>query len=100
MHPTQKPVALPARAIKNSTKAHDIVLDPFTGSGSTLIATQQQREHYKDSGTLLACQQTGRRARLVEISPDYANVVIQRWNDYVDEHDLPGHYKAQRSEGE
>ena len=49
-----KPVALVERAIRNSSKSRDIVLDPFGGSGSTLIA----------------CEKTGRQARLVELDPE------------------------------
>jgi DNA modification methylase len=63
LHPTMKPVALVGRAIRNSSKSRDIVLDPFGGSGTTLIAA----EH------------AGRRARLIELDPRYADVVVQRW---------------------
>ena len=51
-----KPVALVERAIRNSSKSRDIVLDPFGGSGTTLIAAER----------------TGRRARLIELDPKYA----------------------------
>ena len=54
LHPTMKPVALVERAIRNSSKSRDIVLDPFGGSGSTLIA----------------CEKCGRQARLVELDPE------------------------------
>ncbi|MGJ9384267.1 site-specific DNA-methyltransferase [Salipaludibacillus sp. CF4.18] len=64
-HPTMKPVRLCARAISNSTKPGDIVLDPFGGSGSTLIA----------------CEQTGRHCRIVEFDPIYADVIIRRWEE-------------------
>jgi DNA modification methylase len=63
LHPTMKPVALVERAIRNSSKSRDIVLDPFGGSGTTMIAA----EH------------AGRRARLVELDPKYVDVIIQRW---------------------
>ena len=63
LHPTMKPVALVERAIRNSSKSRDIVLDPFGGSGTTLIAA----EH------------SGRRARLIELDPKYVDVIIQRW---------------------
>ena len=63
LHPTMKPVALVERAIRNSSKSRDIVLDPFGGSGSTLIA----------------CDKTGRQARLVELDPKYCDVIVQRW---------------------
>ena len=62
-HPTQKPVALPIRAIANSSVAGDIVYDPFAGSGTTLIA----------------CEQTGRVARCIEIEPRYVDVCLARW---------------------
>ena len=58
-----KPVALVERAIRNSSKSRDIVLDPFGGSGTTLIAAER----------------TGRRARLIELDPKYADVIVQRW---------------------
>jgi DNA modification methylase len=61
-----KPVALVERAIRNSSKSRDIVLDPFGGSGSTLIA----------------CEKTGRQARLVELAPKYCDVVVQRWQAF------------------
>jgi DNA modification methylase len=63
LHPTMKPVALVERAIRNSSKSRDIVLDPFGGSGSTLIA----------------CEKTGRQARLIELDPKYCDVIVQRW---------------------
>jgi DNA modification methylase len=65
LHPTMKPVALVERAIRNSSKSRDIVLDPFGGSGTTLIAAER----------------TGRRARLIEIDPKYVDVVVQRWQE-------------------
>jgi hypothetical protein len=61
-----KPVALVERAIRNSSKSRDIVLDPFGGSGSTLIA----------------CEKTGRHARLIELDPKYCDVIIRRWQDF------------------
>jgi DNA modification methylase len=63
LHPTMKPVALVERAIRNSSKSRDIVLDPFGGSGSTMIAAER----------------AGRRARLVELDPKYVDVIVQRW---------------------
>ena len=65
LHPTMKPVALVERAIRNSSKSRDIVLDPFGGSGTTLIAAER----------------TARRARLIELDPKYADVAVQRWQD-------------------
>ena len=58
-----KPVALVERAIRNSSKSRDIVLDLFGGSGSTLIAAEK----------------AGRQARLVELDPEYGDVIVQRW---------------------
>jgi DNA modification methylase len=65
LHPTMKPVALVERAIRNSSKSRDIVLDPFGGSGTTLIAAER----------------AGRRARLIELDPKYVDVIVQRWQD-------------------
>jgi DNA modification methylase len=67
LHPTMKPVALVERAIGNSSKTRDIVLDPFGGSGSTLIASEK----------------TGRKARLMELDPKYCDVIVQRWQDWA-----------------
>ena len=66
-HPTQKPVALISRALRNSTIRGERVLDPFVGSGSTLIA----------------CQQLGRRCFAMEIEPKYCDVVVRRWETYT-----------------
>jgi DNA modification methylase len=66
LHPTMKPVALVERAIRNSSKSRDVVLDPFGGSGSTLIA----------------CDKAGRQARLVELDPKYCDVIVQRWQAF------------------
>ena len=67
LHPTMKPVALVEKAIRNSSKTKDIVLDLFGGSGSTLIA----------------CEQTGRRCRMMELDPKYVDVIIHRWQDFT-----------------
>ena len=69
LHPTMKPVALVERAVRNSSKSRDIVLDPFGGSGSTLIA----------------CEKTGRQARLVELDPKYCDVIVRRWQEWTGE---------------
>jgi DNA modification methylase len=66
-HPTAKPVALIERALINSSKAGDVVVDLFGGSGSTLIA----------------CQRRNRHARLLEIDPKYADVIVRRWQEYT-----------------
>jgi DNA modification methylase len=67
LHPTMKPVALIEQAIQNSSRQGDVVLDPFGGSGSTLIG----------------CQKTGREARLVEIDPLYVDVIVRRWQEFT-----------------
>jgi len=67
-HPTQKPVELAVRAIDNSTKPGDLVLDFFGGSGSTLIGAQM----------------TGRRANLVELDPRYCDVIVNRYVRFTD----------------
>ena len=69
LHPTMKPVALVERAIRNSSKSRDIVLDPFGGSGTTMIA----------------CENTGRRARLIELDPKYVDVIVKRWQNLTGE---------------
>jgi len=65
LHPTQKPVAIPERAIKNH-KA-DKVLDLFGGSGSTLIA----------------CEKIGRSCRMMELDPKYCDVIVKRWEEFT-----------------
>lgn len=67
MHPTVKPVAMIADAIKDCTRRGQVVLDPFAGSGTTLIA----------------CQRTGRIARCIEFDPHYCDVIIRRWHDMM-----------------
>lgn len=67
VHPTQKPVELISYALFNSTKADDIVLDLFLGSGSTLIAAEK----------------TGRICYGMELDPRYVDVIRQRYEDYV-----------------
>jgi DNA modification methylase len=66
LHPTMKPVELVERALVNSSKAGDICGDFCAGAGSTLIA----------------CERRGRKARLIEIDPKYAQVIIVRWQQY------------------
>jgi DNA modification methylase len=67
LHPTMKPVALVERAVLNSSRRGESVLDPFAGSGSTLIA----------------CEKTGRKARLIELEPKYCDVIIERWQQFT-----------------
>jgi DNA modification methylase len=66
-HPTTKPVEIPRRAIVNSSKSGAVVLDPFLGSGATLIA----------------CEQTGRACRGMELDPKYCDVIITRWQQFA-----------------
>lgn len=67
MHPTVKPVALVADAIRDCSRRGDFVLDPFCGSGTILIAAER----------------TGRRARALEIDPRYVDVAIRRWQVFT-----------------
>tara|TARA_A100001035_G_scaffold232238_1_gene194604 strand:- start:461 stop:1591 length:1131 start_codon:yes stop_codon:yes gene_type:complete len=66
-HPTQKPVSLSARAIKNSTKQGNGVLDLFGGSGSTMVA----------------CEQNNRKCYMMELDPKYVDVIIERWENFT-----------------
>jgi DNA modification methylase len=66
LHPTMKPVELVERALVNSSKAGDLILDLFGGAGSTLIG----------------CERRGRKARLMEIDPKYADVIVRRYQEY------------------
>jgi DNA modification methylase len=67
MHPTVKPVAMVADAIKDCSRRGGLVLDPFCGSGTILIATER----------------TGRKARALEIDPAYVDVAVRRWQSYT-----------------
>jgi DNA modification methylase len=67
MHPTVKPVALVADAIRDCSRRGEIVLDCFAGSGTTLIAAEK----------------TGRRARIIEYDPLYCDTIIRRWEAYA-----------------
>jgi DNA modification methylase len=67
MHPTVKPVALVTDAIKDCSRRGGLVLDPFCGSGTTLIAAER----------------TGRKARALEIDPTYVDVAVRRWQVYT-----------------
>jgi len=67
MHPTVKPVAMIADAIRDVTRRAAIVLDPFAGSGTTVIAAEK----------------TGRQARAIEYDPGYCDVIVRRWQKYT-----------------
>jgi DNA modification methylase len=67
LHPTMKPVALPERAVRLSSRRGDLVLDVFAGAGSTLIA----------------CEKASRRAAVMELSPGYTDVIVRRWEAYT-----------------
>jgi len=66
-HPTMKPVELFEYQILNNTKGNDIVLDSFGGSGTTIIA----------------CEKSGRNARVMELDPKYCDVIVKRWEDFT-----------------
>ena len=63
IHPTMKPVDLIIHGIENSSRPGQIILDAFAGSGTTMIA----------------CEKLGRRARLIELSPEYCDAIVQRY---------------------
>jgi DNA modification methylase len=67
IHLTEKPVELAVRAIQYSSRPKENVLDVFCGGGSTLIAAEQ----------------TGRRAFLMELDPLYVDVIVQRWQNFT-----------------
>jgi len=75
-HPTMKPVGLFGYQIQNSSKEGDIILDSFGGSGTTIVA----------------CEQLGRKARLMELDPHYCDVIIARWEKLTGQ-------KAEKLEG-
>lgn len=66
-HPTMKPVKLFGYLIQNSSKRGEVVLDPFSGSGTTVIA----------------CEQLGRKAAAIELDPVYCDVIVKRWEEYT-----------------
>lgn len=68
-HPTQKPLALVERALKNSSRKDDLVLDPFLGSGTTLVAAER----------------LGRRCYAIELDPYYVDVAVSRWEAFTGE---------------
>ena len=67
LHPTVKPAALVADAIMDCTDRHDVVLDPFLGSGTTVIAAER----------------TGRRCYGIEIDPSYVDIIVRRWQTFT-----------------
>jgi site-specific DNA-methyltransferase (adenine-specific) len=67
LHPTMKPVALVVNAMLNSSRKGEVVLDAFGGSGTTMIAAEQ----------------TGRKARLMELDTHYCDVIRRRWAEFV-----------------
>jgi len=67
LHPTMKPVELVERALTNSSKSGNIVLDLFGGSGTTMIAAER----------------LGRKSRLMELDPKYCDVIVKRWEDFT-----------------
>lgn len=67
LHPTMKPVELVERAIRNSSRPGNVVLDPFGGSGTTLIAAEK----------------SGRLARVIELDPKYVDVIVRRGQDWT-----------------
>lgn len=67
VHPTMKPIGLILTAVENSSRADDIVLDSFAGSGSTLIA----------------CEKQGRRCLAMELDPRYVDQAVHRWEEYT-----------------
>src|SRR5262249_49984892 len=65
MHPTVKPVALVSDAMRDCSRRGGLVLDPFAGSGTVVIAAER----------------TGRKARVIEIDPAYCDLILKRWQD-------------------
>lgn len=84
-HPTMKPIKLMGRAIKNSTRPGEVVLDLFGGSGSTLMAAEQ----------------LARSCYTVELDPAYIDVIIKRWEEYTgDKAELLGNFAPDADEPE
>ena len=67
LHPTMKPVELVERAVRNSSRPGQLVLDPFGGSGTTLIAAEKAQ----------------RQAALIELDPQYVDVIVRRWQEWT-----------------
>ena len=68
-HPTQKPVGLMEQIIADIGKGYDLILDPYVGSGTTIIAAERQ----------------GRTCYAMEIEPRYVDACVKRWEDYTGE---------------
>jgi len=66
-HPTMKPVELYVNALLNNSESGDVAIDPFAGSGPMVIA----------------CEQTGRKARVIELTENYTDVIVQRWVNFT-----------------
>jgi len=84
IHPTQKPVALAARAIKNSSKRKDRVMDLFLGSGSTLIAAESLE----------------RRCFGIELDPKYIDAIVRRYIAFAGENKVPKDVLKRYREGQ
>ena len=69
LHPTMKPLKMCAELIRHSAREHEIVLDLFGGSGSTLIT----------------CEQLDRKCYMMEYDPHYVDVIIERWENFTGE---------------
>lgn len=67
-HPTMKPIELVAKALQNSSKTDDLIIDFFAGSGTTLIA----------------CQQLERKCYSIELDPKYCDVIVERWENFTE----------------
>ena len=67
VHPTQKPVGLMKQILEDIGTGYDVVLDPYMGSGSTLIA----------------CEILKRRCYAMEIAPEYVDLAVQRWEEFT-----------------
>ncbi len=78
-HPTVKPIAMVADAIMDVSNYGDLVLDPFSGSGTTILAAEA----------------TGRRAAAIELDPGYVDVAIKRWQKHTGQSAV--HAESQRT---
>lgn len=86
-HSTQKPVECMLRPILNNSKPGDLVYEPFSGSGTTIIA----------------CEQSGRKCRAIELAPEYVDVAVKRWQEFTGKEAVlmaTGETFAQRTEAQ